>query len=302
MNIFEKYPNSTFLRGLPDDSDFFPLRERVDELFQFLDGLEDSDFEHALDQDPHARLWEMMLAKILKTEGYKPTSGDRGPDFVIEMAGQRVCIEAVCPGPGEEGNPNSVPPITYGAPIAQDIPVAQIVLRIRSALAEKKLKYSRYIEDRIVSQGDVCIIAVNGSKIGRASGLWPPIIMRATHGLGNPYVIFDSSEGAVGQGIESCKSIAKINGPEIDTTFFLSEDNSNIAAILYSDSSCFSLRFDLFGESILVHNPKAVVPLSTGFLTKMREYWTILCDGESQWWAYRIDDAYRDVSNGRCRC
>lgn len=66
MNIFEKYPSSTFLAGLPNDSDFFPLRERIVELFRFLDGLEDPHFGQELDRDAHARLWEMMLAKILK--------------------------------------------------------------------------------------------------------------------------------------------------------------------------------------------------------------------------------------------
>ena len=137
MNIFEKYPNSTFLKGLPDDSDFSPFRERIGELFRFLDGLEDPHFEQQLDRDPHARLWEMMLAKILKSEGYEPKSTDHGPDFVIERDGKRVFIEAICPGPGDEDNPNSVPPIVYGAPIAQEIPVSQIVLRIRSALGKQ---------------------------------------------------------------------------------------------------------------------------------------------------------------------
>src|SRR5437870_2949796 len=138
MNIFEKYPNSIFLKELPEDSDFFPLRERIVELFRFLDGLEDPHFEQQLDRDAHARLWEMMLAKILKSEGYELKSTDHGPDFVVEKDRKRVFIEAVCPGPGDEGNPNSVPPIVYGAPIAQEVPVPHIVLRIRGALEEKK--------------------------------------------------------------------------------------------------------------------------------------------------------------------
>jgi hypothetical protein len=167
MNIFEKYPISIFLKELPDDSDFFPLRERIVELFRFLDGMEDSHFAQELDRDAHARLWEMMVAKILKSEGYKPKSTDHGPDFVVEKDGKRVFIEAICPGPGDEGNPNSVPPIVYGAPIAQDVPVAQIVLRIRGAIEEKKRKYTQYLEQGIVSASDVCMIAVSSSKLSR---------------------------------------------------------------------------------------------------------------------------------------
>lgn len=295
MDIFEKYPNSIFLKGLPEDSDFFPLRERIGELFRFLDGLEDPHFEQGLDQDPHARLWEMMLAKILKSEGYKPTSADHGPDFVVEKDGKRVFIEAICPGPGDEGNPNSVLPIVLGALIAQDVPVAQIVLRICNALDEKKRIYAQYLAQGIVSESDICIIAVNLSKIGRDPGSWPPVIMRATHGLGSPYVIFGQGEGVVGEGIASCKSIPKVNGAEIDTSFFLSEDNSLISAVLYSGCSCFSFPFDLFAESTLTHNPKARMPLPLGFIKRIEDIWTICSHDGLQWRAYRINNARQMV-------
>jgi hypothetical protein len=291
MNIFEKYPNSIFLKELPEDSDFFPLRERIVEHFRFLDGLEDPHFEQELDRDVNARLWEMMVAKILKFEGYEPKSTDYGPDFVVEKDGKRIFVEAICPGSGDERNPNSVPPIVYGAPIAQEVPVAQIVLRIRSALEEKKRKYTQYLEEGIVSASDVCIIAVSSSKLSQRANLWPPAIMRATHGLGNRYVVFGQGEGVVGEGIESCESIPKVNGKEIDTRFFLSEDNSLISAVLYSDCSFFSLVFDLFDESIIIHNPKARVPLPQGFFKRINEIWTICCQDGSEWRAYRIKDA-----------
>ena len=54
MNIFEKYPGSTFLKNLPDDSEFFPLRERIVDLFRFLDGLEDRHFENNSTEIPRA--------------------------------------------------------------------------------------------------------------------------------------------------------------------------------------------------------------------------------------------------------
>ena len=291
MNIFEKYPSSTFLQGLPNDSNFFPLRERIVELFRFLDGLEDPHFGQELDRDAHARLWEMMLAKILKSEGQEIISAAHGPDFVIERDGKRIFIEAICPGPGDEGNPNSVPPIVYGAPIAQDVPVPQIVLRIRSALEDKKRKYKEYIEQGIVSSDDCCVIAVSSSKLSPRAKLWPPIILRATHGLGNPYVVFSRGEGAVEEGIQECRSLPKVDGQEIDMTFFLSSGNSLISAVLYSDCSFFSLGFDLFGESMLIHNPNADAPLRPGFLEKIAEIWTICCDGDSRWRAYRINRA-----------
>lgn len=301
MDIFEKYPGSKFLEQLPDDSDLFPLRERIVDLFRALNGLEDPHFERELDRDPEARLWEMMVAKILRSSGYEPTSAPYGPDFLVTRDAKRVFLEAVCPGPGDESSPNSVPPITYGTPIAQAVPVAQIVLRLRSALEEKKRKYARYREQGIVLESDVCIIAVNSSKLDRATGLWPPVIMRATHGLGDPYVIFGRDEGLVGEGIESRGSISKVNRQGIDTTFLLAEANSVISAVLYSDCSFFSLTFDLFGKSMLIHNPRARVPLPPGFLTKIREVWTICCDDDPQWRAYRIDTPHH-VTAAQTKC
>ena len=287
-NIFEKYPKSDFLRKLPEDSDIFRLRERIVELFSYLDGLEDSHFEYQLDQDPYARLWEMMVAKILKVEGHESKSTDQGPDFFVEKDGKRVFIEAICPGPGDDGNPNSVPPIVHGASVAQRVPIAQIILRIRSALEEKKTKYKNYLDSGIVSPSDICIIALSSSKLSPRANLSPPAILRATHGLGNPYIIFGTGEDDAAEGIASCESIQKFSGTEIDTRFFLSEENDLISAVLYADCSFFSLVFDVFAESMIIHNPKARVTLPKGFFKQINEIWTICCQNDSAWRAYRI--------------
>lgn len=289
MSIFEKYPNSRFLRDLPADSDLFPIRGRIADLFQYLDGLEDPHFGRELDREPYARLWEMMLAKMLKTEALQPTSATRGPDFVLVHRGQRVFIEAICPGSGDDDNPNSVPPLIHGAAIAQDIPITQIVLRICSALEEKKRKFARYLEQGVISQDDVTIIAISSSRIGvRASGLWPPAIMRATHGMGNPYVIFDKDEGVVDEGIGSRERVPKVSGHEIKTTFLLSDSNNAVSGVLYSECSVFSLVFDLWGRSMLVHNPNARVCLRPGLLPQVKELWTICCSDTKYWRAYDI--------------
>jgi hypothetical protein len=177
----------------------------------------------------------------------------------------------------------------HGTPIAQDVPVTQIVLRICSALEEKKRRFTRYLEQGIVSRDDVTIIAISSSRIGvQASGLWPPAIMRASHGLGDPYVILDRNEGAVGQGIGSLERVPKASGHEIRTTFLLSDANNIVSAVLYSESSVFSMVFDLFEESVLLHNPYARVLLRPGLLPKVKELWTICCSDTKYWRAYDI--------------
>jgi len=292
MNIFEQYPNSRFLHDLPNDSEFFPLRKRITDLFSFFDDLADPNFQQELDGNhPHAPLWAMMLAKILKSEGYQPIRANSGPDFVVEQDGKKIFIEATCPMTGEEGKPDSVPPILCGAPIAQDVPEESIVLRICNALKKKTEQYAQFLDKGIVSADDIYVIAICSSRIDSAGGLWPPVILRATHGLGNPYVIVDRDQGVVGEGIESRDTIPKASGAKVDTTFFLSEDNSSISAVLYSDCSFFSFPFDLYENSMCVHNPKARVPLHPGFIKRIEHIWTIYCHGTSQWRAYRINSA-----------
>lgn len=293
MNIFEKYPASAFLKSLPEDSDFFRLRARIIDLFTYLDGLEDSNFQ--LDQDPHARLWEMMVAKILKVEGYEPKRKctAHGPDFVVEKDGRRIFIEAVCPGPGVNAKPNSIPPIIHGASVAQKVPVDQIVLRLCSALKDKKEKYEQYLAHGIVSPSDFCIIALSSSKLSPRANLSSPAILRATHGLGNYYGIFGSGEGETDEGFASCESIQKVSGAPVDTKFFLSGDNSVISAVLYSESSFFSLDLDLFVESMIIHNPKTGVSLPQECFKQIDQMWTICCENDSGWRAYRKEGLHQ---------
>ena len=94
-----------------------------------------------------------------------------------------------------------------------------------------------------------------------------------------------------GEGIESCESIPKVSGEDIDTRFFLSEENGLISAVLYSDCSFFSLVFDVFEESMFIHNPKAHVPVPQGLIKGIKDIWTICCHDSSEWRAYRIRDA-----------
>jgi len=269
MDIFQRYPKSSFLGKLPNDSEIFPLRKRIAELFPHFAGLEDPHFGQELDRDPHSRLWEMVVAKILRSEGYEPTSAAHGPDFVVKTGNQRVFIEAVCPDPGKSDNPNSLPPMADGECGAK--PTEKIVLRIRAALEEKKRQYMKYCDCGIVSADDICVVAVSSSKLGPRAIMCPPAVARATLGQGNPYVVFDWKEGVFAEGVDSCESIVKANGSEVSTTFFLSDENSLIAAVLYSVCSVFSLTFDPFGESMIAHNPKARMPLPRKFFKQIKE-------------------------------
>jgi hypothetical protein len=91
--------------------------------------------------------------------------------------------------------------------------------------------------------------------------------------MGNRYVVFEQGkEGTVGEGIDSCESIPKANGCNISTEFFLSNENNLVSAVLYSDCSVFSLSYDLFGESMIIHNPKARVPLPRWSFKQIREF------------------------------
>lgn len=309
MSIYEKYPNSIFLRKLTQASHHFDTPNRLQELFSYLDGLEDSSFGTSLDADPDSRIWEMMVAKILKSSGFNPTSSDSGPDFHVIHDGKNVFVEAICPTTGQDGLPNSVPPLKMAglkpslvAPIlhhdddadeplgkAQRSPIDSMLLRICAAMRDKKAVFKKYLEDGIVSPSDSCVIAISSTKLGWGGGLQPRLGITATLGHGRTYALFDQgSGGAVKEGFELKNEVLKANQSAVGTLAFLDDDNSMISGVLYSDASFSSLTFDLFGETVFIHNPKATQPVPLGIMRCLHEIWTIRCLDDSVWKSYEL--------------
>ncbi len=283
MKLRSKYPTSTFVEQLYSSGNNLGCRERIESLFDALDGLEDSHFAQELDRDPHSRLWEMLLARLLRDAGYDPRSSDAGPDFMITQNSRRIFIEAICPSAGLPGHPDSVPELNYGAEAAQAVPIDQMVLRIAAAVREKQLKAQKYLRDGIVNLNDSYVVAVSSAKLHRGSGLMPSLGVRALLGYGNPYMVFDAHSGdRVREGIGAKFTVTKQNQSDVSTSPFGLSEMPEVSAVIYSDSSPLSLPFEPTKQSFIIHNPAAKTGLLPGLLP-LREIWTFACPEEKTW-------------------
>lgn len=289
MDIFDKYPRSKFLQGLRNRPDIFNLKNRITELFSFIDGLEDSHFETELDVDPYSRIWEMLVAKTLKESGLQISSSDAGPDFILHCGSQRVCVEAICADEGIPGLPDSVPPIQYKTEAAQEVPMEKMVLRVSGALRDKRLKFEHYLKSGIISSEDICIIAISSSKFSARGANYPSLGLQATLGFGGPYVIYDRHEQDFREeGLAFRGAITKANKSNVSTTAFLDPSNSIISGLLYSDESVFSLSYPQTDVTSFIHNPTATHNLNPGTLTGVDELWTIVSSGKEVWKTFQL--------------
>ena len=287
MSLYEKYPNSKFLKETFKSS--LGLPEILEDLFSYLDGLEDSHFGSQLDHDCEARIWEMMVAKMLRLSGFELKSSDVGPDFTIETAEARINVEAVCPGPGDPEKISSVPEIEFGTDKMRKIPEEIIATRLTNAIWNKKKDYIDYLESGRVNPNDKFIIAVGMIKLQRGRDLWPPMILRATLGMGRSYAMFSADPDIeTKQGIEYRGSVQKPIDIEVSTELFLHEDYNIVSGILSSEASPFTLGFDLYEGALVVHNPLSLNPLPTGLFKDCEDIWTIKCVGEDVWKSFRM--------------
>ena len=241
----------------------------------------DSNFLEDIKIDFDSRFWEMDLTCCLMDYGFTVESENHGPDIKITNRIHPIWIEAIAPGNGLEGLPDSVPQMNR-ATMASPVPDDQIILRLTGAIDEKHKKYKKYIEDSIVSDADPYVIAINVGKIsGARSDFEPPRIIRSVFPIGNEYVEFDPRTSEhFGGGFQYKPSVSKANGTNIPIDIFLDPQFEGISAVFCSSSDCCN-RTEVNGANyIIVHNPMAKNPLPHGSIPIGTEYIPVLVNEE----------------------
>lgn len=242
------------------------------ELWKCFEKYADEHFVAQIKIDFYARFWEMYLTCALQENGFLVSCPKPGPDLLLSYEKLNIWVEAIAPGNGSESSEDKVPKLK--AKIAQEVPTEQIILRYRSAIAEKSKKYRGYIEKNIIAKGDPFIIAVNGCKVRSArTELNPPRIVRSVFPIGDKCITVDKYSGnPIDTGFCFKKSISKASGAQVSTDIFLDEKYSYISGILFSVSDCCN-RPDVKGDDfILIHNPTAENPVPQGLLGIGCEY------------------------------
>ena len=242
----------------------------------------DRDFQQQLPQNFNARFWEMYLTCTLIYNSFKVVPKQtraKGPDIKIDYHSTTIWVEAVTPTSGDPSKPNTVPNQQMG--VAQQVPDDQIIFRYRSVIRDKYLiQYCKHLEDKIVTDKDCYIIALNGCKIRRPDR-YPPRIVRCVLPIGwEVFPVDTSSHKVVNRGHQYRSFIRKASGCEVDTDIFTKQEYQHISAVISSNVDVAN-RTSVMGEDfIIVRNPLALKQLPDDFPKVGWEYKAELSQSE----------------------
>lgn len=269
-------------RVIRDEERCAKLKSDMENLWRTYHPYADGDFPKQLAQDIHARFWEMYLTCTLIYNSFKvipKQTKAKGPDIKIDHASTAIWIEAVIPTSGDPSKPDSVPNLQMG--VAQQVPDDQIILRYRSVIRDKYFnKYRTYLEDKIITDKDCYIIALNGCKI-RHGDREPPRIVRCVLPFGWEVVTIDtSSHKIVNSGYQYRSSLRKVSGSQVDTDIFTKPEYQHISAVMFSNVDVANPTSAMGEDFIIVRNPLALRQLPDDFPKVGWEYRAELSQSE----------------------
>jgi hypothetical protein len=261
--------------ALPND-DGAKLREFIADLFQRTHTFLDARLGADLHRDFPQRLWEMCTAAILLESGHELTptelrpSKDSGPDLLL--ADGKTWVEAVAV---EQGNgPDRLEWPDHGQSGAISIPDEAVQLRILSGLTAKRDKGAQYRRNGLLKEGDRYVISLGAAMVPWAGkeGV-APRILQALFAIGRPTARIAIPTGEVVQtGFEHRTHIPKNEGRSVEAGFFLTDESQDVSAVLYSARVLWDVPNHLLTAYRLVHNPRAVSKLPSGWLSGGREH------------------------------
>jgi hypothetical protein len=248
------------------------IRAWVDTLWKDYERFADPEFKIEYRNQIDSRYWEMYLTSVFLGRGLEVECHKPGPDILIIQDARRIWVEAVAPTQGAPDSKDRVPDFEINA--VRDYPETQILLRYRSAIQEKRDKYAKYLQDRIVLANDACVVAINSAKIPVAFlGTTVPDILKALFPVGHLQVHIRKSDlKAVGTDYQYRPTIQKSSRRDVDTDIFLNPAYAFISAVLFSTTSIDNPPAKVGEELVLVHNPLATAPLPDGWLGLGVEY------------------------------
>ena len=216
-----KYSN---LRGAIEGTRLH-VRQMLETLWSEYRPYADSQFPTKFAVETEQRFWEMYLTCYLLEHGKHviprddPRTKGKGdcPDIAINDGSRIVWVESVAPTSGDPNNRNSVPPLATNSPedeefSAHTVNPELIVLRVTSALKDKREQIAKYREQGLIHPNDLSIIAISGGAID-TSFLVDDIIeaAQAVYPIGNQYVTVNVASGEpVDSGRVRSQSIPKV--------------------------------------------------------------------------------------------
>lgn len=243
-------------------------KEMFDSLWQIYQPLADKHFLSDCKKHFHQRTWEMYLGVALIKNGLNISSSEKGPDFVVDKGRENeIFIEATA---CTRGDTKDAVPAEYLAEKpeeirVQDVPYDKMLIRLTNSLDSKYKKYKDFIKKKEKPY----IIAINRSDLGYLDDI--PLILKCLFGLGfqSFKIINDKLFNA---GWERKKTVFKENGAKVPISFFEEEEHNIVSAVIYSEKSVLNCPKEIESDCILVHNPKAKLPIDLKIFSFFRQY------------------------------
>jgi len=236
-------------------------REKFDKLWAKYKPYADRHFIQQAKISFHQRSWEMYMANVLLEKGFKISSQDEGPDFIVN---DKIYLECIAPTKGDPGKPDSVPPMYVATKsseiVAQDVPVDKMILRITQSLKDKALdQYEKWKNKQWFDEKKPFIIAINTGELEYPQVyLGIPLVIKALFGL--QYLQISQN------GEQSFSWRNKIDkGDGVPVTYFADDDFKFVSGVVFSDKTVLN-HPEIIGEDcIFINNPHANYPVSEDF-------------------------------------
>ncbi len=259
-----------------DNPDPYPtyIRSLMQNLWHEYRPYADKNFKQQIQLDFDSRFWEMYLACTLLQNSIPlsiRSSGNIGPDILIEYENGRTWIEATAPTGGTENNPDRVPDMQLG--VATEVPEDEILLRYCASISEKyDRKYQDYVATGIIMPTDSYIIAINGCKMKTAiMETEHPRILKAVFPIGYLQVMIGKT-GITDTRYQLRFKITRTSGADVRTGFFMNPEYTYLSGVIYSYASVRKIPNKMGEDFVFIHNPLAITQLPHGFLKAGREY------------------------------
>ena len=205
-------------------------KEYLDDQFEVEFNKEESFFQ---------RYSEMKIASDLIKNGYLlGKKSAKGPDFSIKHKNLNIWIEVIAPKRGSYKTLSPVESLDSPELTTSELNENELILKISSAIYDKKKIYDKYIKEGIVSQDDCKIIAINTSEL--FDGIYNPdripYVAIALYGIDSAWCT-DSNSKFIKVVLERVEKRVKKNETLISMDPFRTGQYSNITGCLFDFSS-----------------------------------------------------------------
>lgn len=237
------------------------IKERRTKFMKLWEGFKELADRHFLSQikiDFHERSWEMYIGCLLKKIFSNVSSGNIGPDFIINQeSDDELYIEAVACKHGDSADkvPELIPAASMYDISISDVPEDAMLLRLASSISYKAEKYKSFIQ----AKNKPYIIAVNKGALKHPDPEMP-LILKCLFGF--TFQCFKKINGElVYSGWQTRDFIVKNNGEQISMKFFEDKNNDFVSGIIYSPVDILNAPDEIGKDCVLIHNPNAKNPI-----------------------------------------